>query len=151
MMKEKVLVGMSGGVDSSVSALLLLNQGYDTDGATLRLFDNEDIGIHDRARTCCSLEDVEDARSVCYKLGIRHYVFNFGDEFREKVIIKFAQSYQKGETPNPCIDCNRYIKFAKMLDRAKLLGYDYIATGHYVQREADSNGRILLKKSHFPL
>ena len=147
MMKEKVLVGMSGGVDSSVSALLLLNQGYDTDGATLRLFDNEDIGIHDRARTCCSLEDVEDARSVCYKLGIRHYVFNFGDEFREKVIIKFAQSYQKGETPNPCIDCNRYIKFAKMLDRAKLLGYDYIATGHYVQREADSNGRILLKKS----
>ena len=149
-LSERVLVGMSGGVDSSVSALLLLDKGYDTDGATLRLFNNEDIGINDTTRSCCSLEDVDDARRVCYKLGIRHYVFNFGDEFKEKVIKKFAESYQRGETPNPCIDCNRYIKFAKMLERARLLGYDYIATGHYVQRETDSNGRILLKKSADP-
>ncbi len=146
-MGKRVLVGMSGGVDSSVSALVLQQQGYEVDGATLRLFTNDDIGIEDKSRTCCSLDDVQDAKSVCHKLGINHYVFNFGDHFRELVINKFARSYQMGETPNPCIDCNRYIKFQKMLDRAKILGYDYIATGHYVQREVDSSGRALLKKA----
>lgn len=146
-MTERVLVGMSGGVDSSVAALLLQNQGYDTDGATLRLFSNDDIGINDKTRTCCSLEDVEDARMVCYKLGINHYVFNFGEQFKEKVINHFAKSYELGETPNPCIECNRSIKFNKMLERANLLEYDYIATGHYVQREVDTNGRILVKKA----
>lgn len=146
-MAERVLVGMSGGVDSSVAALLLQQQGYETDGATLRLFNNDDIGINDRTRTCCSLDDVEDARTVCYKLGIKHYVFNFGDRFKENVINKFAKSYEMGETPNPCIDCNKYIKFSKMIERAKLLEYDYIATGHYVQREVDVNGRVLIKKA----
>lgn len=146
-MAERVLVGMSGGVDSSVAALLLQQQGYETDGATLRLFNNDDIGINDRTRTCCSLDDVEDARTVCYKLGIKHYVFNFGDQFKENVINKFAKSYEMGETPNPCIDCNKYIKFSKMIERAKLLEYDYIATGHYVQREVDVNGRVLIKKA----
>lgn len=146
-MADRVLVGMSGGVDSSVAALLLKQQGYEADGATLRLFNNDDIGINDRQRTCCSLDDVEDARTVCYKLGIRHYVFNFGDQFKEKVINKFARSYEMGETPNPCIDCNKYIKFSKMIERAKLLEYDYIATGHYVQREVDANGRVLIKKA----
>lgn len=145
-MAERVLVGMSGGVDSSVCALLLQQQGYETDGATLRLFNNEDIGVSN-TRTCCSLEDVMDARTVCYKLGIRHYVFNFGEQFKEQVINRFAKSYEMGETPNPCIECNKYIKFAKMLERAKLLDYDYIATGHYVQREVDSNGRVLIKKA----
>ena len=113
-MAERVLVGMSGGVDSSVCALLLQQQGYETDGATLRLFNNEDIGVSN-TRTCCSLEDVMDARTVCYKLGIRHYVFNFGEQFKEQVINRFAKSYEMGETPNPCIECNKYIKFAKVL------------------------------------
>ncbi|MEF2919896.1 MAG: tRNA 2-thiouridine(34) synthase MnmA [Acutalibacteraceae bacterium] len=146
-MDKRVLVGMSGGVDSSVSALVLQQQGYNVDGATLRLFTNEDIGLEEKSRTCCSIDDVQDAKAVCHKLGINHYVFNFGEHFKEMVINKFAKSYQIGETPNPCIDCNRYIKFQKMLERAKMLDYDYIATGHYVQREVDSNGRVLLKKA----
>lgn len=147
-MQKKVMVGMSGGVDSSVCAVLLMEQGYDTCGVTLRLYTNEDIGIEDRTRTCCSLDDISDARSVCYKLGIEHYVFNFSKEFNEEVINRFAKSYENGETPNPCIECNRYIKFGKLLQRAELLEKDLIATGHYVQREYDSvSGRYFLKKA----
>ncbi len=146
-MKKKVLVGMSGGVDSSVAASLLLEQGYDVSGVTLHLYDNEDAGIS-KARTCCSLADVEDARSVARRLGIEHYVFNFGPEFRKNVVGRFARGYGRGETPNPCIDCNRYIKFGKMLERAKLLGFDYIATGHYARVSHDAaGGRWLLKKA----
>lgn len=146
-MKKKVLVGMSGGVDSSVAACLLLEQGYDVAGVTLHLYDNEDAGLS-KARTCCSLSDVEDARSVARHLGIEHYVFNFGPEFRKEVIGRFAEGYRKGETPNPCIECNRYIKFGIMLERAKLLGYDYIATGHYAQTAySEETGRWLLKKA----
>lgn len=146
-MKKKVLVGMSGGVDSSVAASLLLEQGYDVSGVTLHLYNNEDAGIA-KTRTCCSLADVEDARSVARRLGIEHYVFNFGPEFRRDVIGRFARGYERGETPNPCIDCNRYIKFGKMLERAKLLGFDYIATGHYARVEQDEkSGRWLLKKA----
>lgn len=142
------MVGMSGGVDSSVAAVLLMEQGYDVCGVTLRLFDNEDIGINDRTRTCCSLDDVADARSVCYKLGIEHYVFNFGEPFKQEVIARFADGYKRGLTPNPCIDCNRYIKFGRLVQRAELLEKDKIATGHYVQREYDSvSGRYLLKKA----
>lgn len=144
----KVMVAMSGGVDSSVAALLLKQQNYDVCGATLRLFKNEDIGINDRTRTCCSLEDVEDAKSVACKLGFDHYVFNFGEQFKEDVINRFAQGYLKGITPNPCIDCNKYIKFSRLLNRAMLLDCDYIATGHYVVREKDNaTGRYLLKKA----
>lgn len=146
-MKKKVLVGMSGGVDSSVAASLLLEQGYDVSGVTLHLYDNEDAGIA-KTRTCCSLSDVEDARSVARHLGIEHYVFNFGTDFRKNVIGRFAQGYELGKTPNPCIDCNRYIKFGKMLERAKLLGFDYIATGHYARVAYDEgSGRWLLKKA----
>ena len=146
-MSEKVLVAMSGGVDSSVAAALLIEQSYEVTGVTLKLFSNEDIGI-ERSRTCCSLTDVEDARCVAYRLGFNHHVFNFGEQFKENVIDRFASAYLHGETPNPCIDCNRYIKFSELLDRALLLDMDYIATGHYARVEFDDNaGRYLLKKA----
>lgn len=142
----KVLIAMSGGVDSSVAAVLLMERGYEVAGATFKLFDNEDIGI-ERTRTCCSLEDVLDAKSVADKLGFRHDVFNFGLQFEKDVILPFAEAYRNGETPNPCIECNRSIKFEKFLERALLLGYDYIATGHYARIEKDpDSGRYLLKK-----
>jgi tRNA-specific 2-thiouridylase len=142
------MAAMSGGVDSSVAALLLMQQGYEVTGATLKLFSNDDIGLETVTRTCCSLSDVEDARAVCHRLGIEHFVFNFGDRFQQDVIGRFAESYLCGRTPNPCIDCNRFIKFDAMLDRALLLGLDFIATGHYAHVEYDvSSGRYLLKKS----
>ena len=142
---------MSGGVDSSVAAALLKEQGYELCGATLKLFSNEDIGLEHTTRTCCSLEDVKDARAVAYKLGFPHHVFNFGELFREQVINRFAASYSAGETPNPCIDCNRFIKFDKLLERALVLDMDYIATGHYARVEYDEQtGRYLLKKAKDP-
>ena len=150
-MSEKVMVAMSGGVDSSVAAALLKEQGYEVCGATLKLFSNEDIGHEHTSRTCCSLEDVEDARTVAYMLGFPHHVFNFGELFREQVINRFAASYADGETPNPCIDCNRFIKFDKLLERALVLDMDYIATGHYARVEFDEKtGRYLLKKGKDP-
>jgi tRNA-specific 2-thiouridylase len=147
-MNKKVMVAMSGGVDSSVAAVLLRDQGYDICGATLKLFSDEDVLTSCRTRTCCSLEDVEDARSVCYKLGIEHFVFNFKETFQNEVIQKFKRTYEEGATPNPCIDCNRYIKFSKLIQRAILMEKDYIATGHYAQIEYDSvSDRYLLKKA----
>lgn len=144
---KKILVGMSGGVDSSAAALILKQSGYEVDGCTLKLFDGYNEEAPD-VRTCCSVTDVMDAKSVCRKLGIEHYVFNFKDLFREKVMDAFAESYISGETPNPCINCNRYIKFDKMLARAQELGYDGIATGHYARSVYDeASGRYLLKKA----
>ena len=107
---KRALIAMSGGVDSSLAAKLMQDDGYECIGCTMRLFHNEDAGL-ERSRTCCSLEDVEDARSVAYELGMRFYVFNFTDDFRNTVIRRFVESYQNGITPNPCIDCNRYMKF----------------------------------------
>ena len=129
---EKILVAMSGGVDSSVAAAILKKE-YSPVGATLRLFTNEDALICDRTRTCCSVDDVEDARRVCEALSIPHYVFNFRDLFRETVIGRFISEYAAGRTPNPCIDCNRYIKFDRFLRRADELGIHKIATGHYAR------------------
>lgn len=146
-MADRVLVAMSGGVDSSVSVKLLLDEGYDVAGATMRLYSNEDIGL-DKTRTCCSLNDVEDARFVAFKLGIDFHVFNFSDDFKHYVIDNFVDTYLTGGTPNPCIECNKHLKFAKFYERAKLLGFDHIATGHYATREYDEkSGRWLLKRS----
>ena len=142
---DKVLIAMSGGVDSSVAAFLMKEQGCDCIGATMKLFHNEDIGVKS-SRTCCSLEDVEDARSVAFHLGIPYYVFNFSDDFRERVIGRFIAAYERGATPNPCIDCNRYLKFERLYERARILGCDAIVTGHYA-RIVFENGRWLLKKA----
>ena len=131
---KRALIAMSGGVDSSVSALLTLKQGLSCIGATMRLFTNE-ILEDAQESTCCSLDDVEDARSVAYRLGMPYHVFNFGKEFREQ-----------GLTPNPCIDCNRYLKFDALLQRALTLGCDYVVTGHYA-RIRQENGRYLLYKA----
>ncbi len=142
---KKVMAAMSGGVDSSAAAALLKKE-YEVTGVTLRLFTNEDIKL-EKTRTCCSLDDVEDARSAAMKLGISFYVYNFGDIFRKCVIDRFNSSYFAGLTPNPCIDCNRYIKFDALLRRAEMLGYDYIATGHYVRRRFDEkSGKYQLLK-----
>ena len=138
---------MSGGVDSSVAALLTKESGDECIGATMKLYNNEDIGVH-REKTCCSLDDVEDARSVAYQMDMPYYVFNFSDRFKEEVMEKFVCSYENGCTPNPCIDCNRYLKFDKMFHRMQEIGYDYIVTGHYARVEYDENrGRYLLKKA----
>ncbi|MBO5019132.1 MAG: 7-cyano-7-deazaguanine synthase, partial [Clostridia bacterium] len=117
---NKALIAMSGGVDSSVAAYLMKEQRYSCLGITMKLFHNEDIGLS-REHTCCSLEDVEDARSVAYQLGIPYYVFNFTERFRKCVIDKFIEAYENGITPNPCIDCNRYLKFDKLFHRDKEL------------------------------
>lgn len=146
---KKVLVAMSGGVDSAVAAILLKDQGYDLVGATLRLYDNEELG--ENMRTCSSKNDVEDAKAVAKKLGFPHYSLEYKEEFIEKVINKFAKVYESGKTPNPCVDCNRYIKFEKMVEKAIEEGFDYIATGHYAQVEYDEKkDRYLLKKSSDP-
>ena len=144
MTNPKALIGMSGGVDSSVAALLMLRAGCSCIGATMRLYNNEDIGMED-TKTCCTLEDVEDARSVARRLGIPHYVFNFRDDFEENVICLFVKAYEQGLTPNPCIDCNRYLKFDHLLRRALELECDCVVTGHYARiRKDPETGRYLM-------
>jgi tRNA-specific 2-thiouridylase len=144
-MNKKALIAMSGGVDSSVAAMIMKENGYDCIGATMRLFRNEVAGIpHEKA--CCSLDDTEDARSVAYSLGMQYYVLNFTDDFKTQVIDRFISAYESGATPNPCIDCNRYMKFDKLYRQAMMLGCSYVVTGHYARIEKE-NGRYLLKKA----
>jgi tRNA-specific 2-thiouridylase len=141
---KKVLIAMSGGVDSSVSAALLKEQGYEVIGATMQIWQTEEE--EERENGCCSLTAVNDARRVADKLGIPYYVLNFRDIFRERVIEYFIREYQAGRTPNPCIVCNKEVKFEALLDKAISMGLDYIATGHYAQVEF-KDGRYLLKKA----
>ena len=145
--KTKVVVAMSGGVDSSLTAALLLQQGYDVIGVTMNLSEESRDYDENSDRGCCSLSAVDDAKSVADKLGIPHYVMNFKEMFQEKVVDYFIKEYGEARTPNPCIACNRYIKFEGLLDRALKLGAEYVATGHYAKIIKDSEtGRYLLKK-----
>ena len=146
MEKPRALIAMSGGVDSSAAAALMCSRGYECVGVTMKLYDAEQTDSS-RLKACCTLEDAEDARSVAYRLGMQYYVFNFKEDFREQVIGRFVDAYERGETPNPCIDCNRYMKFEKLYQRARVLGYDTIVTGHYARIAYDeASGRWLLKK-----
>ncbi|MDR3288082.1 MAG: tRNA 2-thiouridine(34) synthase MnmA [Peptococcaceae bacterium] len=143
-LKKKVVVGMSGGVDSSMTAALLQEEGYEVIGITMQVWKAD--GEEDRGG-CCTLSEIEDARRVAYQLGIPHYVLNFRSYFKKYVVDYFIDSYLRGETPNPCLACNRYVKFDELLRRARGLGAEYIATGHYAKiwRDPDS-GRYLLGK-----
>lgn len=145
MDNKNVLLALSGGVDSSVAAFLIKQQGYNAIGATMKLYQNKFI---DENNACCTEQDIEDARNICKTLDIPFYVYNFSDNFEQEVISRFIDAYEKGLTPNPCIDCNRYIKFTRLMKQMFELNMDYVVTGHYAQIEYNpKTERYELKKA----
>lgn len=146
-MKEKVVVGMSGGVDSSVAAYLLKEQGYDVIGVTMQIWEDEEQQRTEENGGCCGLSAVDDARRVADRLEIPYYVMNFKQEFQKKVVDYFVEEYLAGRTPNPCIACNRYVKWESLLKRSMEIGADYIATGHYARIAKLPNGRVAIRNS----
>ncbi len=145
--KKKVVVGMSGGVDSSVAAYLLKEQGYEVIGVTMQIWQDEDVAEQAEKGGCCGLTATEDARRVAQVLDIPYYVMNFKSDFREKVIDYFIAEYLRGRTPNPCNACNRYVKWEALLQRALGIGADYIATGHYARILQLDSGRYTIRNS----
>ena len=146
-MKKKVVVGMSGGVDSSVAAYLLKEQGYDVIGVTMQIWQDEEQAAQEENGGCCGLSAVDDTRRVAQHLDIPYYVMNFKKEFKEKVMDYFVEEYLAGRTPNPCIACNRYVKWESLLQRSMEIGADYIATGHYARIIQLPNGRYAIRNS----
>ena len=145
---KNALIAMSGGVDSAVAAYIMKSRGWNCEGATMLLYRNADVGA-ERLGTCCSQKDIDDAALVADRLGIPYGVVDMNSDFKEKIIEKFIRTYEEGGTPNPCIDCNRYMKFERLMEYAEEKGFDCVVTGHYARIES-KDGRLLLKKALDP-
>lgn len=145
MAKKRVLMAMSGGLDSSVAAMMLLEQGYELVGVTMKTWEYAEAGVQGKETGCCSLDSINDARHLAVSLGFPHYVLDIRDEFNKHIVSDFITQYLKGRTPNPCVLCNTFIKWQALIKRADQLGCTYIATGHYARIRAENNRMVLSK------